>query len=225
MRKFSAAAVAVVALAGTAVAVSASPAFAASTYTVTGGGAVTGTASGSGLPVLTDTATGTTLKCTSASIGGTIPNGTGLAALDLGQLTSVSFGGCSVGGAFSFTVTPEFPPNNPPTTDPNWDFNADGNPTVSGVTHGNVSFISADISGTGCTADVDGTTTDAGNGSVSGSYTNSSGALTATNSPGLKIFNVVGCGGLINNNDAATFSATYIVKNSSNTHPQITSSP
>jgi len=222
MRKFSAAAVAAFALAGTAVAVSASPAF-ASTVVVTGGGAVAGTASGAGLPVLTDTKTGTTLKCTSASIHGTIPNGTFSSLLDIGQITSVTFGGCTVGGVFSFGVTAEFPSNTPPpvTNDGNWDFNATGL-TSGGVTPGNLTQISADISGTGCTADVDGTSADSNTGSLTGTYNNTSGALKANASAGLTIYAVSGCGGLIGSGDPATFSATYIVTNSGGTHPQIT---
>ncbi|MGC5341662.1 hypothetical protein ACPXCE_02035 [Streptomyces sp. DT24] len=75
-----------------------------------------------------------------------------------------------------------------------------------GVTSGTLSNVSVDLTGSTllgtCTARITGTASNA-------TYNNATGELAISNGTGLKITNVVNCTGLMNNNDNASFTATY----------------
>jgi hypothetical protein len=169
----------------------------ATTWSVSPGGPISGTA---GTTVLKDTTTGTTLTCTSSALTGSLKKGSGLAGKGLGTVTSVAFNNCTVAGQTlslsSGTVA--------------WKLNAVS--YASGVTHGTISGIHLAISSSVCSAIIDGTGATAHNGKVKVTYTNSTHKLKVLAGTGnLHVYNVSGCLGLINNNDAGSISSSYLV--------------
>jgi hypothetical protein len=178
-----------------AVGFSTSPASAAGTWTVTGGGAFTAVATN---PILTDTNTGTQLKCTKSNAAGTAPNGTGLSGTAIASISSVTWTSCSGPAGITFTVTAQGLP---------WKLNAAS--YSGGVTTGTLTGVKAHISGL-CNADFQGPTAGS-TATLTGKYTNSTHTLTISGG-NLKAYNVSGiCLGLINNGDSATYSANYVV--------------
>jgi hypothetical protein len=172
----------------------------ATTFTVKPGGAIT---AASGTTTLKDTTTGNTLTCKSSNTTATLKSGSGLAGAGLGSVTGITFTSCTGPLSLTFTVTPGHLP---------WKLNATSYTASSGVTHGNISGIHATLTGSGCSAVVDGTGATANNGKVSITYTNSTHKLKVLTTGGnLHIYNVSGCLGLINSGDASTFTATYTV--------------
>jgi hypothetical protein len=175
----------------------AGPALAA-TWTVKPGGAITAT---SGTTTLKDTTSGNSLTCKSSKATATLKSGSGLAGAGLGSIKGITFTTCTGPLGLTFTVTPGHLP---------WHLNAVS--YSSGVTHGNISGIHATLTGSGCSAVVDGTGATANNGKVNVTYTNSTHILKVLTTGGnLHIYNVSGCLGLINSGDASTFSASYAV--------------
>lgn len=168
----------------------------AATFTVTGGGTFTGTAGTTTLTVHHGT-NNVTLRCTSARASGSAANGTGLSGTGIGTISAASFTSCTLGGILSFTVSAVTP----------WAINAAS--FASGVTSGTVSNIRANISGTGCTASVAGTTSTTP-GTVRATYTNSTHVLAVLSGGGtLHVWNVSGCLGLIATGDSADFVGSY----------------
>jgi hypothetical protein len=179
-----------------AVGFAASPASAAGTWTVSGGGSFTAKATN---PTLTDNSTGTQLKCTSSSAAGTAPNGTGLSGTPIATISSVSWTSCSGPLGITFSVAAQGLP---------WSLNAVS--YSGGVTTGTLTGVKAHISGLGCTADFGGATSGS-SATLTGSYNNTTHTLTISGG-NLHAYNVSGtCLGLINNNDAATYNAAYVV--------------
>ena len=178
---------------------SAAPAVAA-TWTVKPGGSVAATA---GKTTLTDTRSGVALSCTSSKGAATLKSGSGLSGTGIGSITSLTFNSCTGPLGLMFTVTTSHFP---------WSLNAVSFNSTSGVTTGTITGIHATLTGPSCSAVVDGTGATADNGMVSGTYTNSTGALKPLTTGGnLHIYNVSGCAGLIRTGDSTTFSATYAV--------------
>lgn len=180
-----------------AIGLAAAPAFASVNSAVVSGntnadGSFTATASG---PTLTDSATGVTLNCTSATASGHAVNGTYTAgaptAIPVATLEHLAWNSCNIAG-ISFSVAANSTP---------WHLNATG-PTVNGVTPGSITGVNAKLSGL-CTATVTGT--------VTGHYTNSTHTLTI-NGGNLTVSGVSGlCLGLINNTDPVVYNANYVV--------------
>lgn len=169
----------------------------ATTWTIKPGGAVTGSA---GTTKLTDKNTGTVLTCKSSATKATLKKGSGQTN-PLGKITSATFSTCTA-LSLSFTVT-----TNASTTTP-WKLN--GSTFSSGVTHGSITGIRANLSGSGCSATVGGTTASS-TGKVTGTYTNSTGILKVTGG-NLHVWNVsTGCLGQINSGDATTFAGSYTI--------------
>jgi hypothetical protein len=180
-----------------AIALAASPASAAGTWTVAGGGSITGVSTNS---VLTDSGTGTQLKCTSSHAGGTATNGTGLSGTGIASITSVTWTSCSGPLGITFTVAAQGLP---------WAVNAVS--YSAGVTTGTLSGVKAHISGLGCTADFGGATSGSA-ATLNVTYTNSSHTLSIKGTGNLHAYNVSGtCLGLINSGDAASYKADYVV--------------
>jgi hypothetical protein len=174
------------------------------TWTVKPGGAITAKA---GTTTLTDTsqpAPNNTVKCTSSSTKTTLKKGSGLSGTGIGSITSISFSNCVGPLGFNFVVTSGHLP---------WHLNATSFNKTTGVTTGTITGIHSKlVSGSVCSAVVDGTSGTANNGMVKVTYTNSTGKLKVLTTGGnLHIYNVQGCAGLIANNDASTFSGTYTV--------------
>lgn len=174
----------------------AAPASAAGTWTVTGGGSFTAKATS---PILTDTHTGTQLKCSSSSAAGSAANGTGLSGTGIGSITSVSWTSCSGPLGITFSVTAQGLP---------WAVNAAA--YSGGVTTGTLTGVKAHISGLGCTADFGGATSGS-SATLNATYNNSTHTLSVSGG-NLHAYNVSGtCLGLINSGDAATYTASYVL--------------
>jgi hypothetical protein len=179
-----------------AVGFAASPASAAGTWTVTGGGSFTAKATN---PVLTDTKTGTQLKCATSAASGSAANGTGLSGTAIGHISAVTWTSCSGPLGITFSVTAQGLP---------WAVNAVS--YSGGVTTGTLSGVKAHISGLGCTADFAGATSTS-TATLNATYTNSTHVL-AVSGGNLHAYNVSGtCLGLINSGDPATYTASYVL--------------
>jgi hypothetical protein len=165
----------------------------AATWTVKPGGAITAKA---GTTTLKDTNTGSVLSCTSSSGKGTAKTGHGLSGTGIASITALSFSNCTGPLGLTFTVkTTHFP----------WHLNA--KTFKNGVTTGSISGIHATLTGPSCSA----TGATANNGTVTATYTNSSGKLATTGAGNLHIYNVSGCAGLINSGDGSSFKGSYAV--------------
>lgn len=188
--------------AATALAVGASAGVAlavAITFSISPGGAITAKA---GTTKLHDVNTNQTLQCTSSSSSGTLKKGHGISGTNLGSITKLTFSGCTGPLGLTFTVTNSgFP----------WTLHGTAFNATSGVTTGTITGIKSHLAGTGCSANVRGATASS-TGKVKITYTNSTHKLKVLASGGnLHVFNVKGCGGLINNGDATHFTGTYVV--------------
>jgi hypothetical protein len=194
-----------------AVAVGATPVVAATaTWTVTPGGSFY-TSSPQGTSRLTDTTTGTLIRCPDVFISGTFKTGAGVAN-PVGRITSVgnsnfvpgqSFG-CDLGSTGNVLVT----------------FSAMGFRAVrydaaKDLTYGAFTAIHATFTGAdgyACSGILAGSSATASNGLVRFQYSDSSGSLlTYRGSGNLHIYNVSGCGDLINSGDALSLRAGFLI--------------
>jgi hypothetical protein len=170
------------------------------TWTVSPGGAVSGTA---GQTTLTDTTTGTVLKCVSSATAANLKTGSGQKS-PLGKITSVTFSTCTGPGGLKFTATTSASPSNP------WNLNAKSYNSKTGVTKGSITKVTAALSGNGCNATVAGATSTS-TGTTNGNYSNKTHILTASGG-NLHVYNVsAGCLGLINSGDATSFVGKYAI--------------
>jgi len=178
-----------------AVAFAAAPANAAGTWTVSGGGTFTGTSTNS---TLTDTSTGTQLKCTSSTATGSATNGTGLSGTNIGTISNVTWSNCSGPLGIKFNVTADGLP---------WHLNAVS--YSGGVTTGTLTGVKAHIGGFGCTASFAGATSTT-TATLDVKYNNSTHVLSVLGTGNLHAYGVSGtCLGLINNNDPASYKGDY----------------
>ena len=179
----------------------ASLAITTSTWTVSPGGSWSGVKSGN--LTLTDTISGMKLVCTHTNSAGTFTTGTGLSGTGIGTVTSLHITKCTGPASAVFIVRAKnFP----------WTINADSyNPAVtSGTMTGHLVGIHATISGTGCTAVLDGTSAFASNGTTQIHYHNSLAKLKVrAEGSNLHLYNVVGCTGVFTSGDAVTISGAY----------------
>ncbi|NJA55544.1 hypothetical protein [Streptomyces sp. NEAU-H3] len=167
--------------------VSSASATATATYTVTPGGAFTANASN---PKLTSGAA--ILNCASSQAKGTLKTGSGNAGAKLGSITSLTFTGCSVSG-IPFTVAAAARSSTP------FYINATG--TTANHIDGNVSNISAKVTGSGCNVTFAGTT--------NGWYESTTSTLHVTGGGSLAAQAGASCLGLITAGAHADFIANY----------------
>lgn len=181
---------------------SASPSIAstASTWTVKPGGKFTAT--NTGKITFRDATSGVVIHCTSSSLVAKLKSGSGLPGAKIASITKFSFGSCVGPGGLIFALkTGIFP----------YHLNANSYTSASGETTATISGIRAFMTGSGCFADIDGTTLTTG-GKVKGVYTNSTHHLKITASGTLQLYNVsAGCLGLWNTGDRMTISGAYAV--------------
>lgn len=182
----------------------ATPSFATTpTWSVTPGGSFTGTQSGSF--TLADTTTGNSIVCTHTKAAGTLKTGTRLSGTGIGSITSISFTSCTGLGGLTLTISTRGLP---------WTLNADtyNGALDGGTTTGTLNGIHVKITGTGCSATVNGSSVSATDGQTQIHFHNSLSKLkirdTASN---LHFYKVTGCGSMIANGDAVTFSSAYRV--------------
>lgn len=179
---------------------SVAPASAANNWKVSPGGTISAK---SGKTTLVDKTTGTTLTCTSSKASGKLKSGSGLSGTGIGSIAKITFSSCNGPVGLVFTVTAGHLP---------WKINASSYNSTTGVTTGTITGIHAKLSGPGCTAIVDGTSSTANNGKVKVTYTNKTAVLKVSTSGGnLHTYSVNGCAGLVKSGDADTFSASYVL--------------
>lgn len=173
---------------------------AAATWTVRPGGPVS---MKSGKFILTDTATGAALTCPSTTFRGKLKGGSGLPGTGIGSIRTVRSMFCPTPFGPSFTLTAGALP---------WHLKVSSYNATTGVVTGSLSHLQIALSGTACTAVIDGTSGTASNGTVRVRYTNSTGRLqTRTTSGNLHFYRVRGCAGLLNTGDPATIRVTLTV--------------
>ena len=173
---------------------------AAATWTVRPGGPVS---MKSGKFILTDTATGAALTCPSTVLGGTLKSGSGLPGTGIGSITAVHPLFCPTPLGPSFTLRARDLP---------WHLNVLAYNATTGVVTGSLSRLQIGLTGTACTAVIDGTSGTASDGIVKVSYTNSTGRLrTRTTGGNLHFYHVHGCFGEIRTGDPATIRVTLPV--------------
>jgi hypothetical protein len=178
----------------------AAPALAATTWTVKPGGVITAKA---GKTTLTDTRSHLPLNCTSSTAKTTLKKGSHLSGTGIGSVTAISFSGCTGPAGIKFTVKSSHLP---------WKLNAVSYNRSTGTTTGTITGIHATLSGTSCSASVDGTGATKNNGMVRVTYGNKTHKLTVLASgDNLHIYNVTGCFGLIKSGDGSSFAAAYAV--------------
>jgi len=202
----------VAATAGAVVGLSAAPAMAATTLTVkvTNGGTYTATSSKT---VFTNKTAAGTIAVTCSTVGstpaskgtGSVPTATttGTSPVKAGTVSTLAFHNCTGPlGAVTTTVT-ALP----------YKLLVDSTTNSTGQTDGIISGVKVNVSMTGCSFTV--------TGSSPGFYTNSSHKLSMTttsklpikplNTATLTVSNVVGCAGLVVNGNHPTFSGVYTV--------------
>jgi hypothetical protein len=182
---------------------SASPSIAttASTWTVKPGGKFTAT--NIGKITVRDATTGVVLTCTPSSLAGKLESGSRLPGAKIASITKFSFGSCHGPGGLIFALkTGIFP----------YHLNANSYTAASGQTMATATGIRANLSGSGCTFLMDGTTVTTG-GRIKSEYANSTNKLKLVASGStLQLYDVsAGCLGLWNTGDHMTISGTYTV--------------
>jgi hypothetical protein len=175
---------------------------AAPTWTVKPGGVAVAT---SGKTILKDLKTHTVLQCASSSTKETLKKGAHLAGANIGAISTVKFTKCTGPFGLVLGVKPAHLP---------WHLNAVSYNKKTGTTTGSITGVHATISGSGCTAVVDGTGAAKNNGMVKVTYVNKTHKLTVLPTGGnLHVYNVsAGCLGLVNSKDPSSFTAVYVVK-------------
>lgn len=172
----------------------------ATTWTVKPGGSFSAS---SGQVIVTDTANGIEIFCSSSSISGKFKSGSALAGAKIASITAWSFGPCDLGGEFTYTLT-----NNPGFFP--YQLDAKSYDAANGETSATVVGIAGYMSGDGCTLTFAGTTPTT-LGTVQAKYTNSTHKL-VTSDGTLHFYNVsAGCLGFENDGDHMTIAATYTV--------------
>ena len=168
------------------------------TVRVSHGGSYTATAKPT---VLTDN--GISVHCNSSKGSGKLPNGThrGVAPVRIGTVAKLSFNGCT-GLALTVTTKVESKPT----------LEANSKTNRKGQTDAIITGVKVHVSMTSCSFDV--------TGSAPGFYSNRTHILTMTSKKlparavkkaQLTVSNVVGCSGIVNNNDHPQFNASYKV--------------
>lgn len=196
----------IAASAGAVVGLSAAPAMAATTLTVkvSGGGTYTATASKT---VLTDGSISVTCSTVGSTPGstasGTVATAshTGTSPVTIGTVSKLAFNNCTGPLGAVTTVVQALP----------YKLQIDSKTNSTGQTDGIISGAKVQVSMTGCSFTV--------TGSTPGFYTNSTHKLSVTNKlpitplnkAQLTVSNVNGCAGLVNNGDHPTYTSTYTI--------------
>ncbi len=180
-----------------------SPALAsARTWTVTPGGSYTGTLFANNLSVF-DSHTGQTASCGPGTSTAHLQfkSGSGLSN-PIGKFAAVSFTMCSSSTSFSFTVTAGGLP---------WQIRATSYTPTNDVVHGKYLHLHLAISGTYCSAVIDGTGPAAHNGTVPFEWSGNELQTRFKNGGNLHVYNVNGCNGNFNDGDPVVLYTSYLI--------------
>lgn len=164
----------------------------ATSWSISPGGAVTGKSSNLKLANRDSS-----LTCSSSTLGATFKSGR-----SSGQgIGSISAGKATCSGPLGLSFSLKF-------LDLPWTINFQSQ--SGGVIHGTIGHMELSVTGSGCSAVVDGTSGGASDGTVNFTYTVSSGVLKILATGGnLHYYDVSGCFGLINNGDSVGLSGSY----------------
>ena len=187
--------------AAVAVGFSATSSFAATgSWNVSPGGAVT--LKKSGVITIKDATSGNSVVCVNSAGKANFKAGTGLSGAHFASIKPLTFTSCTGPSAAAFTVTATLP----------WVLNAVSYRPAVATTNGTATGIEAAISGTSCTATLDGTSATGANGQAVIHYHNSPAKLKIEpDGSNLHVYNVTGCTGLFKSGDAVTLNAAYTV--------------
>jgi hypothetical protein len=197
---------------------------ATATWTVTPGGSFASFSGSGHNQRFTDPGTGAEILCPDLQISGRFKSGTGLAN-PVGTITSVGSDfaagqpyGCTVSGnAGTVDIMVTFSPVN---------IRAIRYDASQNLTYGALAGIHAAFSSPTCSGIIDGASAMAGNGLVRFKYQDNIGfLLTLFGGDSLHLFNVSGCGGLINSGDALTFRAGFALGTTKGDHATSITSP
>ncbi|WP_019811299.1 hypothetical protein [Saccharomonospora halophila] len=165
-------------------------------WTVDPGGDYT---AASGTTVLTNTANGVTLDCASSEASGSLVGSASGTPAQIGTIDAISWTNCSGPLGLTFEVIPE-----------NLEWTINGESWSNGVTTGYIGGITANLTGTGCDATVEG--------EAPGTYDNATDTLAPSPDAGsgheLTVTEVdpsANCFGFISEGDTVTFEAEYTV--------------
>jgi hypothetical protein len=154
----------------------------------------------SGPAQVADSKTDGAVRCASLMLGGKLQTeletGTGV-----GSITSVSATDCTI-GTIAVKVAAQGVP---------WTLNAVGYDSSTGETTGSIAGIDLVVTGSGCSATLDGTATGADDGLTTFTYTNSTAKLTLGGTGNLHWWAVSGCSGLGSTSDPGQASGTLAV--------------
>lgn len=176
---------------------------AAKTWTVSPGGSYTGLESGPF--TLLDTVNGRSIACAHTRAGGAFKSGTGLPGAGIGTITRLRLDSCTGPGGLTVTITTSHFP---------WPLSAVSyDPAItSGLTTGTATRIHATVSGTRCSAVVDGTSATANNGQTQFHFHNSLDKLKLrTQGSNLHLYRVSGCGRSFSSGDAITITGAFLL--------------
>jgi len=183
---------------------SSGPAFAAATYTVKSGTTTTGTttytaATTGASPQIkfNDVTTGVALSCTSGTAAGSIKLGSKISGVALGSIASTTWTGCLGPASLPVSVTQNAP----------WAINLTGTPTTGGVTAATVTGVNATVSANAGSCSFNVTGGVKAKITAAGATKQKLTVITAGST--LKVSNVAGCFGQINNGDTANFAGVY----------------
>jgi hypothetical protein len=161
----------------------------------------------SGALQVVDAKTGAVATCSSITMQGTLETELQSGA-GVGSITSAALTGCSLGKVPVKVAVHGLP----------WSLDATGYTAATGVVTGTISGIDLVAAGSGCSATLDGTAADAGNGLAAISYTNpppspskSLGKLALSAGGNLHWWAVSGCSGLVGTGDGAQASGSSTV--------------
>lgn len=148
------------------------------------------------------------LECDSSDVSSGTVNASSSTGANMATIGNISFTNCTVGG-LDFDVTMTATP---------WTINVTGvNSSNANRVNGNVTGISAHIEGFACSADF--------TGKVYGYYDNSTGDLVIDGSGTELVASNADCLGLVNDDDVASFNASYHVKVTSTGTSPVISTP
>lgn len=197
---------------------------ATATWTVTPGGSFASFSGSGHNQRFIDISTSATILCPDLQISGRFKSGTGLAN-PVGTITSVGSNfaagqpyGCTVSGsAGTVDIMVTFSPAK---------IRAVRYDASQNLTYGALAGIHAAFSSPTCSGIIDGTSATAGNGLVRFKYQDNIGfLLTLFAGHSLHLFNVSGCGGLINSGDALAFRAGFALGTAKGDHVTSITSP
>jgi hypothetical protein len=194
---------------------------ATATWTVTPGGRFFSPSSGYTRQDFTDSSTGTVIGCNDLTMGGTFKSGSGVTN-PIAKITSFGYSSGSPGEAYPCSIgAPVIE-----VTFSTLQFRAVRYDASQGVTYGAFADVHATFSGAGsfaCSGIIDGTSATAHNGLIR--VLAKTGGVRTFGGSVLHLYDISGCGGLLNSGDTLTFKGIFALEQWKTGHAEIITSP